>query len=555
MSLAERLRRLLVRCGGGVLRPVLVSCYGLVARGIGAYLRRGNAKAAVYATSSLATGELLPGVSDLDLAVVVPTAGPPGTARRALESRRDRLLRRVPGLARVAWVAVYEDGELARAQTPCLVQPAGRRGETLFFGAEPLADDLKLGSRPGFPGRVHTWRLLAGAERRGERRRRSPEEDRAAAWLELQSWWQWAVQGCLDPGTPGRASLCVKLVAEPCRILLWLEHGEELPTRRRVLERALELVPSERDAIADAIELRDRLARSPEPRLDRFLPAFVRLTGRVAAVLATELEPFGATPVRLDHGEPGELALGKRNLEQLDALGGGAAERLLPLLDWRGLVAPTIPDESFVLVNGEPGNPETLAAAAGATTPVVYAALRAPGILVLPAENVYWLGSHRSVHCAVSDPVSFALLEGASVARFPNHPGFSIADVAARAVAEHRAYLEVQLHEPGWEVRKLGVVLSAARAVLLTESVAAGEPLLPLTMAATARALGERLPGTRSLAAEAAGEYGRLRREGGAPDDLLVARLARAVSALAPYADDRAARTLRLRGEERRCTV
>lgn len=530
-SLAERLRRLLVRSGGGVLRPVYVRLYVLVARAVAAYLRRANPAAAVYATSSLATGELLPGVSDLDLAVVVPAGDAAGTTRRALEARRDRLLRRVPFLQPVLWAAVYEDAELERAQTVCLAQPPSGE-QTLFFGENPLADGLKLSSRPGFPGRVHTWRLLAGDERRGDQRRRSREEDRLAAWLELQSWWQWAIQACIDPTTPGRASLCVKLVSEPCRVLLWLEHGEELPTRRAVLERSLELLPGEREAITEAIELRDRLTRSPSPQLDRFLPIFVRLTGRIASLLAGELEQAGSTPVRLEWNGAEELALSTQNRQQLEACADGATARLLPLLDWRALVGPTLPDECFATVAGDPGDPGCLAAAARASSPVAYAVLRGEGFLVVPAADVHWLGAYRSAHFPASDPVSFALLDGVTVARFPDHLGLSIAEVAARAVVEHRAYLNVQLHEPGWAVQKLGIVLSAARAALLARSVAEGDPVLPLSVAAIARALGARVPSARGLAEEAAGTYRHLRREGGPPPDRLVAELARVVSSL-----------------------
>jgi len=532
--LGERLRKLVVRSSDGVLRPAYVSIYELVARAVGAYLRRINTRAAVYATSSLATGELVPGVSDLDLAVVVPPHGSPGSARQALEARRDRLWRLLPPLGRYVWVGVYEDHELSRAQTVSLAQPVDN-GNALFFGRKPLVDDLNLSSRPSFPGRVHRWRLLAGDERRGEARRRSRAEDRLAAWVELQAWWQWAVQACLDPTTPGRASLCVKLVAEPCRILLWLQNGEELPTRRQVLARALEVLPSERDAITAAIELRDRLTRSPKPPLDQFLPAFVRLSALIAALLSKELAQGGSTPVRLDWGGADELALSTRNLEQLKGLTGEETAHVLPLADWRGLAAPIIPDECLVPTAGDPGDPDAVAAAARAGSPAVYAALRSDDLLVLPPSDVYWLGAHRCVHFPGSDPVSFALLEGASVARFPNHPGLSIADVAARAVAEHRAYLDVQLHEPGWDVKKLGMVLSAARAALLAETAAAGEPVLTPSMAATARALGERLPEARALAEEASIELRRRRREGGPTLDSLIARLAGVVSSLPSF--------------------
>jgi predicted nucleotidyltransferase len=546
------LRRLLARSGGGALRPLYVGGYRLVARAVAAYLRRSNGAASVYATSSLATGELVPGVSDLDLAVVVPRDRSPGAARQALESRRDRLWRLVPFLAPYVWVAVYEEEELARAQTVSLAQTAsGSDGQTLFFGRSPLADDLTLSSRPGLPGRVHTWKLLSGADLRGAPRPRSRDEDRLAAWLELQAWWLWAVQACLDPSTPGRSSLCVKLVAEPCRILLWLQHREELQSRRAVLERARELLPSEHEAIAEALALQGQLSRSPAPPLERCLPALLRLTARVASLLADELEPLGSTEVRLDWGGEDELARDAQTRDRLRALAGEEL-RLLPLADWRALAGPTLPDECFAPVAGDPGDPAVVAAAARAGSPVAYAGLRAGDVLVLPPSDVYWLGKHRCVHFPASDPVSFALLEGAEVARFPLHVGWSIADVTARAVAEHRAYLDVQLAEPGWDVEKLGVVLNAARAGLLAESLAAGEPFLSATVAATARALGERVPAARGVAEEAAAAYRRHRLEGGPPLDSLVSELARVVSSLPAFASaDPGGRKLLPRHEER----
>ncbi len=109
MSIGERLRRAAARGGGGFLEPVLTGAYETVARTIALYLRLGNRRVSVYATSSLATGEIVPAVSDLDLGVVVPAASTTGAARQALERRRDRLFRLMPPLGRLAWVAVYEE--------------------------------------------------------------------------------------------------------------------------------------------------------------------------------------------------------------------------------------------------------------------------------------------------------------------------------------------------------------------------------------------------------------------------------------------------------------
>jgi hypothetical protein len=532
VSLAESLRRGLAAAAGGRLQPGAARAYELAARTVGAYVARGSLAGSVYATSSLATGEIVPGVSDIDLAVVVRADGRPGLARQVVERRRDRLSRLVQPVMRHIWVAVYEEEELAHAQIPCLALPAqGRDDPTLFFGPAPLADGLELSSRPGMPGRVHTWRLLKGAERRPESQRRSRPEDRLAAWLELQAWWRWAIQACVEPDTPGRASLCVKLVAEPHRILLWLQHGDEVGSRRAVLERALELLPEEGEALEDALCLQRRLSRSPKAPLDRFLPTFVRLTKRVAALLEAETASCPETQVQLAWSGAEELALGRENLETLRYSGGGSTDAL-PLADWRSLVAPTRPDECFALGSGDPTDPAALAAAARAGSAVAYAALRADNVLILPPSDVYWLGDYRCVHFGRSDPVSFALLEGSCVARYPDHVGWRIEDCAARAVREHQAYMEVQLNEPRWEVEKLGLLMTGARAALLAESIEAGEPTLPLTVTATARALADRLPSARAVAEEAAALYHLHRHEGGPPLDSLIAALRPVVASL-----------------------
>jgi DNA-binding NarL/FixJ family response regulator len=56
--------------------------------------------------------------------------------------------------------------------------------------------------------------------------------------------------------------------------------------------------------------------------------------------------------------------------------------------------------------------------------------------MVLPAER--WRSRLRAVTCPVTDPVSFALVAGGTVARFPNVDGWSAEHAARRAVAEHR---------------------------------------------------------------------------------------------------------------------
>ena len=125
--------------------------------------------------------------------------------------------------------------------------------------------------RPGMFGTAD-WRLLRGPD--GARRSKTTRSSGAiGAWLELVQWWQWAFAACVEPPDLHRAHLCLKLVAEPARIWLWLAHGERPESRGDVLERALALMPDEEDALRAALDLRAALPRSPVPPLRETLPS------------------------------------------------------------------------------------------------------------------------------------------------------------------------------------------------------------------------------------------------------------------------------------------
>ena len=96
----------------------------------------------------------------------------------------------------------------------------------------------------------------------------------------------------------------------------------------------------------------------------------------------------------------------------------------------------------------------------------------------------------RAVQCELTDPVSFALLAGGDVARFPNVGGWSAQDAARRAVAEQRAAVAAAT-EPA---RELAALLTLARAALFLESLRDGEPELAVTVAAAAERLAPRVP-------------------------------------------------------------
>jgi hypothetical protein len=118
----------------------------------------------------------------------------------------------------------------------------------------------------------------------------------------------------------------------------------------------------------------------------------------------------------------------------------------------------------------------------------------------------------RAVQCPESDPVSHALVAGATAAEFPQLPGWSARECAERAVLEHRAWLEVEADRDPVQ-RRLAMLFSGARAAVFATSLEAGEPLLPLTAAATVAAF----DGSSRVAAESAYEQYEAARAGGPP--------------------------------------
>jgi hypothetical protein len=122
--------------------------------------------------------------------------------------------------------------------------------------------------------------------------------------------------------------------------------------------------------------------------------------------------------------------------------------------------------------------------------------------------------------------VSFAVLEGRSSCRFPNLPGWSAADTASRAVAEHRAWLA---HTTGeLPLRRLAMLLGAARAAAFFESLQRGDPELPLTAGAAGRKLG-------GAAEDAWASCRACRLEGARPDPSALAALEKLVRSLPSY--------------------
>jgi hypothetical protein len=147
----------------------------------------------------------------------------------------------------------------------------------------------------------------------------------------------------------------------------------------------------------------------------------------------------------------------------------------------------------------------------------------------------------RSLHCPPTDPVSFALADGAPTAAFPRLRGWSISDTARRAVAEHGAWLEAGNAGGERAGSVLGRLITAARAALVWESVEQRAPEIPLTAGATLASLAARLGAADGIAEAARESYRDFALNWHAPAADVIAGLAATVRELPAYSISRAA--------------
>lgn len=481
--------------------------------------------------------DFLPGLSDVDLVVVLrdgrgaPDAAATRVRQRAGHMRGRELLRQFPVIDDLR---VYGQSELrdlvgTSALTYGLdgIRTADSQ-RTAYVGDAANADPVRLLTRPGLYHTLGDWRRLLGPERRPAEPPRDPQLQRIDAWLELVFWWRMLPRAFMDLAGPRLADLCVKSVAESVRIWVWLTSAQRLGDRREALERGIALLPEEEDAFRNIVALHRSLTRWPDSTrgLNETLPLLVRMSTRIAAVLETAAQAAGFTEVTLSGNDPAEPVLAGGVWKPLPSLPGGQAPDVLPLADWRGLALPAAPDDTFAPVTADPADPEAYLAAAGANDGP-YPTLLADRLLIRPGTR-FVRTRMRVIECRATDPVSFALLERRRTASFPNLRGWSFADTAARAVAEHRRWVA---SGPGEDAgRELGMLLSAARAAVMLQSVSAGAPSLPLTLAEGARTLGV------TAADDALGHYRAFAEERAAPPASVVEAMRRLVLKLPAYA-------------------
>ena len=389
-----------------------------------------------------------------------------GPADRARADRRWKRLR-ASGLVDMA---IYDQGELNAALSASLLT-----SETaLQPGVPGPRDEASLRVRPGVPSPLWDWRALGhGPGLLPRVAEPGPHERDVAAWLELQFIWRVALAAEANPSMPHVVRLGLKLAADPARVWLWLSHGEVPSTRAETLARVAQLLPEEAAELGVASR-----TRSAAGALASGLPLLMRLSERIAALVTERAAGADQRRVRLVGDVEGEA----------------------PLVDWHAL--------AFA-----PRFEETLADA------------RRHGALLVAGGGGGWA---RPAQCAATDPVSFALLAGRDQAVFPELPGWSAADWARRAVAEHRAWL-VHKDRDLPSLKALTRLLAAARAARFAESLDGPDAELAIT----SEAIAERI-GNGSLGAEAVHEA-RERAAGAEPEESCVDALRRTVRALPAY--------------------
>jgi endoglucanase len=516
---ALALRSVMLRTARSPLKPLWSGLYSAVARGVAVIVAPRRTQASVYLTGSLAGGEPVHGVSDIDLVAVAADADEARRVRRRFEA----LGRALPPLRRlVPHFFTYDERGFARVLAGPYPVNGLDEGLEALVGPDAPADEAGLLERPGLHG--IEWRRLRGSRDLA----RPPSGDRRvlAAWLELQYRWRWGLYACATPANVERPAL--GLVVEAARIWLWLARGERHDGRAAPLERALRVMDAEEEGLRHALEIHRELHRSPPLDFGLLFRTFTSLSGAIARLVDGAARDAGATEVAL---------LGAANGDGVPMADWRALA--LPELDWSSPEGPRLVEQRLEPQAGDPGDPAAVLAAAARDAAGRVPVMRVGSLLVEPTLDPWGRGRLRTVQCPASDPVSFALLDGRASAAFPDLPGWSARDWAGRAVAEHRAWLaagrDAVPTAGGWIAARppavsdgpatVGLLLSAARAALLLESVESGRPTLPLTLADVIGALAERDPGVGADAAEATT----------APSPAVVERLRRQVESLPAY--------------------
>ena len=532
---ALALRGIMLRTARSPLKPLWAGLYAVIARLVALIVAPRRTRTNVYLSGSMASGEPLYGLSDIDLVAVAADEGEALRVRRRYEA----LCHALPplrGLAPHFWT--YDARGLARVLAGSYLVNGLGDERAVFLAADAVDDGGGLLERPGLHG-PPDWRRLRG----GIPVARPPDPHPLhAAWLELQYRWRYVFRACGEEADVHRPKLAVGLVAEAARIWLWLAHDERHDGGRAPLERALRMMDAEEEGLRYALEVHRAAHRSPAVAVDTLLACFVRISDAIAGLV-----------------DEAALGAGVSQVHLLGAELGAQTADAVALLDWRALALPpldrSIPgvtlvaEERLVAVDDDPTDPAALMAAAARAETGRVPALRHGSLLIEPTSDVWGQGRLRLVQCRASDPVSAGLFEGSDQAAFPDVSGWSARDWARRAVAEHRAWLFAARNQRAsphrwmgprpanvWTTAAtLGLLLSAARSALFLESIEEGSPELTLRFRDLPAALGARDPGLGADTTEACAALDESRRERVPPPPELVGHLRRQVESLPAY--------------------
>ena len=475
-------RKLVLATSATPLGRIWRSGYRAVGRLAAASIAR-RYDATVYVRSAGARGRIVPGLSDIDLVAI---------ARAGATLPHPPVMRLLGGLVQAD---LYRADDLDAIAGSTFTTFGLGTEAAAYAGPRVLDDPTGLLDRPGVPADVTKWRRLAGPERRLPTVARDRHATIEACWCELVEWWRFAVRAADRPAPePSDAYLCVKLVAEPLRILLALE-GRFIDDRDAALALGTTVAPALDGEIEAARTLLRNLHRSPAAPLGETLPTLVALSRLIAQRIAAELP--GGESVLLVGGD------------------GGAP---FPLADWRGVVVEGLPGPTLRVHDADPAS---LAAIRRISTPLdseEVAAIHSGELLLEPSAHAWWTGRTRTLQAPFTDPVSFALIDGRASAGFPGARGWSAADWARRATAEWNAWLAApagkQPEPPGWHrppdpagttAATARHLLGALRAALFMVSVVERAPTLlldPERVAAEAGGVGQEVLGRLRAADE-----------------------------------------------------
>ena len=520
------LQQIVVRTGATPLRRAWRRLYRLYARIVVIGLTSHLPRASAY--FRLPELDFVPGLSDIDLLIVlggsprVQEAAAERLHRRATRLRASRLGRLLPLIDDPLVFGEKEVRDLvgSNAMTYGLRQPGAFRSPVAPGTGEAASlSRVRILMRPGLYHTLEDWHPLSRSGAPLHDPPRDGQQQRIAAWLDLGFWWEVLPRACLRATGSRPADVCVKGVAESLKAWLWLARGEQVASRLQALQRGLELFPEEEMALREILELRQSLHRWKDTGspLDRTLPLLVRLAQRIAELIDGQALAAGFTEVKLRGGDPTGPIVASDGVRP--SVVGTRSSEIYPLLDWRGLVSPLLPDDTFTpLALGADDASAYLDAARLNHGP--YQTFLADGLLIRPGAE-YMRTRLRGIECRTTDPVSFALLEQKLSASFPNLEGWCAIDVARRAVAEHQAWLDPRTAPPASVGRRLGMLLSAARAAVFLASFER-EPELPLTLADGVRALAETSLSTALLAEEGLEQYVAFAQENAEPSVSMV---------------------------------